>query len=119
MKFLCRILRSIAFALIVSVSPIWSSSVPADIHELVNDSSLVVIGEVTKHEAVIDTGILTNVKGMLYTIKVDRVLYGTPHIKQSVFSTERLGDINSALKDDVDRNPYTFMYSSMMNLDHV
>ena len=103
MKFLCRILQSIACALIVWVSPIWSCSVPVDIHELVNDSSLVIVGKVTKHEAVIDTGTLTNVKGMLYTIKVNRVLYATPRIKRAVFSTGELGKINSALKDNVAR----------------
>lgn len=105
MKILFGILQSIAVALIVSISPVWSSSVPVDIHELVDDSALVVIGEVTKHEAVINTGVLTNVKGMLYTIKVDRVLYGTPRIKQAVFSNWKLRDINSALKDNVDRKP--------------
>lgn len=79
---------------------------PTRIHEFVRKSDLVVIGTVVKDQSVMnpakgDGDISKLFIGALFTVRVDKVLYGRAEITQSIFSTSDLQRINSTLK----RNP--------------
>ena len=75
---------------------------PIDIHELVEKSDIVFIGSVTGSQGVINNidtqDISEGMIGDLYTIRIDKVLYGTEEIKQELFSESHIGNINVTLK---------------------
>ena len=92
----------ILVALFIPNTLTHASTVPIDIHELVDKSDIVFIGTVTRSQGIfnnIDTqDIWEGILGDLYTIRIDKVLYGTEKIKQELFSESHIGDVNATLK---------------------
>ena len=87
------------------------------IHELVDESDIVFIGTVTGVQYVIDNidtqYISSDTGGNLYSIRIDKVLYGKEEIKEEIFSESNVRDINMKLKRNRKRNPVKlFAYRS-------
>ena len=85
-------------------------TMPLEIHELVDESDIVVIGTVTGSQLVtnkVGQNLLNKRLGTLYGIQVDKVLYGKAKIKQALFSASHLGTINMNLQRNCKRNPAT------------
>jgi hypothetical protein len=97
--------------LFMPISLTYAITMPLEIHELVDESDIVVIGTVTGSQLVSNNvatqDILNRRLGTLYGIHVDRVLYGKGAIKQGVFSESDTGTINMNLKRNCKRSPMT------------
>ena len=95
--------------LLVPISLTHAITMPLEIHELVDESDIVVIGTVTSSLLVTNNvstqSLLDRRLGTLYGIHVDRVLYGKAAIKQGIFSESHDGTINMNLKRNCKRNP--------------
>ena len=95
--------------LFMPISLTHAITMALEIHELVDESDIVVIGTVTGSLLVSNNvstqSILDRRLGTLYGIHVDRVLYGKGAIKQGVFSESHTGTINMNLKRDCKRSP--------------
>ena len=83
------------------------------IHELVEKSDIVFFGRVTGTQYVIGDptspimNTLDDEGGTLFTVRIDRVLYGDEKIKQAIFSETDLKEINKKLKPQPERSPVT------------
>ena len=102
--------------LFIPISLTHAITMALEIHELVDESDIVVIGTVTGSQLVSNNvstqSILDRRLGTLYGIHVDRVLYGKGAIKQGVFSESDTGTINMNLKRNCKRSPdETFRFS--------
>ncbi len=95
--------------LFIPIALTHAITMPLEIHELVDESDIVVIGTVTGSQLVSNNvstqSILDRRLGTLYSIHVDRVLYGKGAIKQGVFSESDTGTINMNLKRNCKRSP--------------
>ena len=83
------------------------------IHELVEKSDIVFFGKVTGTQYVIGDptspimNTLDDEGGTLFTLRIDRVLYGGEKIKKAIFSETDLKEINKKLKPQPERSPVT------------
>ena len=95
--------------LFMPISLTHAITMALEIHELVDESDIVVIGTVTGSQLVSNNvstqSILDRRLGTLYGIHVDRVLYGKGAIKQGLFSESHAGTINMNLKRNCKRSP--------------
>ena len=95
--------------LFIPISLTHAITMPLEIHELVDESDIVVIGTVTGSQLVSNNvstqSLLDRRLGTLYGIHIDRVLYGEGAIKQGVFSESHTGTINMNLKRNCKRSP--------------
>ena len=95
--------------LFIPISLTHAITMPLEIHELVDESDIVVIGTVTGSQLVSNNvstlSILDRRLGTLYGIHVDKVLYGKGAIKQGIFSESDTGTINMNLKRNCKRSP--------------
>ena len=95
--------------LFIPISLTHAITMPLEIHELVDESDIVVIGTVMGSQLVSNNvstqDILSRRLGTLYGIHVDKVLYGKGAIKQGVFSESDTGTVNMNLKRDCKRSP--------------
>ncbi|MYE88022.1 hypothetical protein F4X33_03380 [Candidatus Poribacteria bacterium] len=106
--------------LFIPISLTHAITMPLEIHELVDEADIVVIGTVTSSLLVTNNvstlSILDRRLGTLYGIHVDRVLYGKGAVKQGVFSESDTGTINMNLKRNCKRSPlkiYAFQSSPL------
>ena len=99
----------ILMMLFMPISLTHAITMALEIHELIDESDIVVIGTVTSSQLVSNnTGtqdILNRRLGNLYSIHVDKVLYGKGAIKQGIFSESHSGTINMNLKRNCKRSP--------------
>ena len=80
------------------------------IHELVEKSDIVFFGKVTGTQFVIaNPHTFDGTGGSLYTMRIDRVLYGGEKIKQAIFSETDLNEINKKLKLKREDSPATLL----------
>ncbi|MDE0300042.1 MAG: hypothetical protein OXN17_15515 [Candidatus Poribacteria bacterium] len=80
------------------------------IHELVEKSDIVFFGRVTGTQFVFVTPHIIGLDGgSLYTMRIDRVLYGGEKIKQAIFSETDLNEINKKLKQKREDSPVTLL----------
>ena len=110
MKFYSRFSNlMILMMLFIPNSLTHAITMALEIHELVDESDIVVIGSVTSSQLVnnnIDTQDPFKKRlGKLYSIEVDKVLYGKGEIKQEIFSDSHIGTINMNLQRNRKQNP--------------
>ena len=112
MKFYSRLSKlMILTMLFMPISLTHAITMALEIHELVDESDIVVIGTVTGSQLVSNNvssqNILNRRLGTLYGIHVEKVLYGKRAVKQAIFSNSHIGTINMNLKRNCKRNPVT------------
>ena len=96
--------------LFIPIALTHAITMPLEIHELVDESDIVVIGTVTGSQLVtnkIGQNLLNRRLGTLYGIHVDKVLYGKGAIKQAIFSNSHTETVNMNLQRNCKRNPVT------------
>ena len=95
--------------LFMPISLTHAITMALEIHELVDESDIVVIGTVTDSQLVSNNvstqSMLDRTLGTLYGIHVDKVLYGKEAVKQGIFSESDTGIINMNLKRNCKRSP--------------
>ena len=103
-------------ALVLFITPtILAHAISAviSVHKLVEKSDIVFFGRVTGTQYVIGDptspimNTLDDEGGTLFTVRIDRVLYGDEKIKQAIFSETDLKEINKKLKPQPERSPIT------------
>ena len=99
----------ILMMLFMPISLTHAITMVLEIHELVDESDLVVIGTVTSSQLVSNNvatqDVLNRRLGTLYSIHVDKVLYGKAAIKQAIFSESHTETVNMNLKRNCKRSP--------------
>ena len=100
---------TVLIVLFMPNSLVHALTMPLQIHELVDKSDIVFIGKVTGSQGVINNidtqDASEGMIGGLYTIQIDKVLYGTEGIKRELFSESHIRDINVTLKRNRKRKP--------------
>ena len=112
MKFYSRFSKlMILMMLFMPISLTHAITMPLEIHELVDESDIVVIGTVTGSQLVSNNvssqNILNRRLGTLYSIQVEKVLYGKSAVKQALFSESDPRTINMSLERNCKRTPVT------------
>ena len=110
MKLYSWFSRLIVLAMLfIPISLTHAITMALEIHELVDESDIVVIGRVMGSQLVTNNvrtqGISSRRLGTLYGIHVEKVIYGKGAITQGIFSESHTGTINMNLKRDCKRSP--------------
>ena len=99
----------ILMMLFMPISLTHAITMQLGIHELVDESDIVIEGTVKSSQLVSDNvgtkDILNRRLGTLYSIKVERVLYGKSEIKQDIFYESDLEAVNWTLGELCKRKP--------------
>ena len=110
MKFYSRFSKLIVLMMVfMPISLTHAITMALEIHELVDESDIAVIGTVTGSQLVSNNvssqNILNRRLGTLYSIHVDKVLYGKGAVKQAIFALSDVNAINSDLDELCKRAP--------------